>query len=126
MASLPAAPGIPELLADLLRQVSALISLEFDLARAELAESSARVGGGLGKMAAGAVLLLAGLFFILAAVCAFLVRLGLPVDASCLIVGAAVLIAGGMLLRQGASAFEPAKLLPRRSLGQISSLMRRS
>jgi len=125
MASLQAAPGITELLADLLRQISALMSVEIDLARAELAESSARAVGGLAKAAVGAVLLLAGLFFVLAAICAFLVRLGLPVDLSCLIVGAAVLVAGGVSLRLGVQAFEPRKLLPRRSLDQISSFIGR-
>jgi len=126
MASLRTTPSIMELFADLLRQVSTLLSLEFDLARAELAQSSSRAAVGLGKVAAGAVCLLAGLFFLLAAVCAFLVRLGLPVDLSCLIVAVAVMLAGWFALRSGARAFEPRNLLPRRSLGQISSFIRRA
>jgi len=125
MASLRTTPSIMELFADLLTQVSRLLSLEFDLARAELAESSSRAVGGLGKVAAGAVFLLAGLFFLLAAICAFLVRLGVPVDVSCLIVAVAAMIAGWFSLKSGFSAFEAGKLLPRRSLGQISSFIRR-
>jgi len=126
MASLRTTPSIMELFADLLTQVSRLLTLEFDLARAELAESSSRAAGGLGKVAVGGVFLLAGLFFLLAAICAFLVRLGVPVDVSCLIVAVAVMAAGYFCLKSGASAFEPRNLLPRRSLGQISSFLRRA
>lgn len=124
MASLRVAPGITELLRDLLKQVSTLASLEFDLARAELAESSSRAAGGLGKVAAGAVFLLAGFLFILAAVCAFLVRLGVPIDLACLIVALVTMTAGWLVLRSGARAFEARNLLPRRSLAQISSFIR--
>lgn len=125
MASLEISPRILELLADLVRQVSSLWTIELDLARAELSESSSRAAAGLVKVAAGAVFLLAGLFFLLAALTAFLVRLGLPVDLSCLIVAVVALIGGGLALRAGAQAFQPSKLLPRRSIEQISSLMRR-
>jgi hypothetical protein len=125
MASLQASPGIIELLAGLVRQVASLWTIEVDLARAELAESSSRAAGGLAKVAAGAVFLLAGFFFFLAALAAFLVRLGLPVDLSCVIVALGALIAGGLILRAGARAFEPRSLLPHRTIDQISSLMRR-
>jgi len=125
MASLEISPRILELLADLVRQVSSLWTIELDLARAELSESSSRVAAGLVKVAVGAVFLLAGLFFLLAALTAFLVRLGLPVDLSCLIVAIAALIGGGLALRAGARVFQSSKLLPRRSIEQISSLMRR-
>ena len=125
MASLEISPRILELLADLVRQVSSLWTIELDLARAELSESSSRAVAGLVKVAAGAVFLLAGLFFLLAALTAFLVRLGLPVDLSCLIVAVVALIVGGLALRAGAQAFQSGKLLPRRSIEQISSLMRR-
>jgi hypothetical protein len=114
-----------ELLAGLVRQVASLWTIELDLARAELAESSSLAAGGLAKVAAGAVFLLAGLFFLLAALAAFLVRLGLPVDLSCLIVALCALSAGGLILRSGARAFESRSLLPHRTIDQISSLMRR-
>jgi hypothetical protein len=125
MASLEISPRILELLTDLVRQVSSLWTIELDLARAELSESSSRAAAGLIKVAAGAVFLLAGLFLLLAALTAFLVRLGLPVDLSCLIVAVVALIGGGLALRAGVGAFQSSKLLPRRSIEQISSLMRR-
>jgi hypothetical protein len=125
MAGLEMSRGILELLADLVRQVSSLWTVELDLARAELTESSSRAAGGIAKVAVGAVFLLAGLFFLLAALTAFLVRLGLPVDLSCLIVAVIALIGGWLALRTGTQAFQPSNLLPRRSIQQISSLMRR-
>jgi hypothetical protein len=125
MAGLRASPGIVELLADLMRQMASLWTIEIDLARAELAESSSRAAGGFAKVAAGGVFLLAGFFFLLAALTAFLVRLGLPVDLSCLIVAVVTLLGGWLVLRDGARAFEPRNLVPRRTIDQISSLMRR-
>jgi len=129
MASLrtaPVTPGLMELLADLVRQILLLLSLEVDLARSELAENSARAARGLGAIVAGAVFLLAGFFFLLAAACAFLVRIGVPVDVACLIVAVVVLLVGGLMLRSGARVCEPRNWLPRRTLGQISSLIGRT
>jgi hypothetical protein len=123
MASLETPPFILDLLAQLVRQVTALWTIEVDLLRAELAESSSRAMGGLAKLVVGAVFLLAGFFFLLAALAALLVRLGLPVDLSCLIVAVVALIGGLILLRAGASAFTSRSLLPRRSIDQISSLI---
>jgi len=116
MASLQTPPFILDLLAQLVRQVSALWAIEVNLLRAELAESSSRAIGGIAKIAVGAVFLLAGFFFLLAALTALLVRLGLPVDLSCLIVALIALIGGGLLLRAGTSAFASRNLLPRRSI----------
>ena len=123
MASLETPPFILDLLAQLVRQAAALWTIEVDLLRAELAESSSRAMGGLAKLVVGAVFLLAGFFFLLAALAALLVRLGLPVDLSCLIVAVVALIGGLILLRAGASAFTSRSLLPRRSIDQISSLI---
>ena len=124
MANLRAAPELTELLADLFRQVSALVIVETDLARAELAESSSRAVGGLVKLAAGAVLLLFGVPFLLSAIVAFLVRLGVPVDVSYLIVAAVTIGVGIIILRSGVKALKPANLAPRRTMAQISSFMR--
>ena len=126
MASLQPSPGIIELLTDLLRQVRSLWATEIELARTELAKSSSQAAGGVAKVAVGAVFLLAGFFFLLAALTAFLVRLGLPVDLSCLIVAVLALLGGWLILRAGVSAFAPGNLLPRRSINQISSFIRRA
>jgi len=125
MASLQTPSLILDLLAQLVKQVTTLWTIEVDLLRAELAESSSRAIGGIVKIAVGAVFLLAGFFFLLAALTALLVRLGLPVDLSCLIVAVVALVGGGLLLRAGISAFAARSLLPRRSIDQISSLIGR-
>jgi hypothetical protein len=125
MATLQSSPLILDLLAQLVKQAAALWTIEVDLLRAELAESSSRAVGGLAKLVVGAVFLFAGFFFLLAALTALLVRLGLPVDLSCLIVAVVALIAGFVLVRAGAGAFASRSLLPRRSIDQISSLIGR-
>jgi len=125
MASLQTPSLILDLLAQLVKQVTTLWTIEVDLLRAELAESSSRAIGGIAKIAVGAVFLLAGFFFLLAALAALLVRLGLPVDVSCLIVAVVALGGGGLLIRAGANAFAARSLLPRRSIDQISSLIGR-
>jgi hypothetical protein len=125
MAELRAAAGIIELLTDLARQLVALAATELALMRVELSQSSSRALVGVAKVVVGGVFLLAAFFFVLAAVTAFLVRLGAPVDLSCLIVAVAASVAGGLILRSGARAFQPENLLPRRSLAQISSIIRR-
>jgi len=125
MANLQTPSLILDLLAQLVKQVTTLCAIEVDLLRAELSESSSRAIGGVAKIAVGAVFLLAGFFFLLAALTALLVRLGLPVDLSCLVVALVALIGGGLLLRAGTSAFAARSLLPRRSIDQISSLIGR-
>jgi len=125
MASLQSPSLILDLLAQLVKQVTSLWTIEVDLLRAELAESSSRAIGGIAKVAVGAVFLLAGFFFLLAALAGLLVRLGLPVDLSCLIVAIVALGGGGLLLRAGASAFTSRSLLPERSINQLSSLIGR-
>jgi hypothetical protein len=118
-------PTTPELIVDLVRQVQRLISIEVDLARAELAESAGSLSSGAVVLAAGAAIAFVGFIFLLAAASAFLVRLGAPLDVACLVVAAAALLAGFLLLRSGGRALRPEKLLPARSFAQLSSLLGR-
>jgi hypothetical protein len=122
----PEASGTIGLLGDLLGQVFELLGLEFDLLRVELTQSSSRAVASLGRAAAGAAFLMAGLLVLLTAFCAFLVRLGLPVDGACLLVAAIALLAGWLCLRSGMRNLEPGALIPRRSLNQITSLVTRT
>ena len=120
------ASGTIGLLGDLFRQVSKLLGVEADLLRVELKESSSRAVASVGRVAAGAAFLVCGLFVLLAALCAFLVRLGLPADLACLVVAVIALLTGWLCLRSGVSKFESGALVPRRSLNQISSLIKRA
>jgi hypothetical protein len=122
---MPARPTTLQLIVDLVRQVQQLVSIEMDLAKAELAESAGSLSSGAIALAAGAAVAFAGFFFLLAAASAFLVRLGAPLDVACLVVAAAALLAGFLLLRSGSRALRPEKLLPARSFAQLSSLLGR-
>ena len=122
---MPARPTTLQLIGDLVRQVRQLISVEMDLARAELAQSAGSLSSGASALAAGAAVAFAGFIFLLAAASAFLVRLGAPLDVACLIVAVVALIVGFLLLRSGGKALRPEKLLPARSFAQLSSLLGR-
>jgi hypothetical protein len=117
------ASGTIGLLGDLFRQISTLLNVEVDLLRVELTESSSRAAASLVKVAAGAALFIAGILALSAAFCAFLVRLGLPIDLACLLVAAIAMLAGWMCLRSGLRSLEPGVLIPRRTLNQITSLI---
>ena len=125
MANKPIAAPTLQLIVDLIRQVQRLLSIEIDLARAELAESAGSLPSGAIALAAGAAIAFAGFIFLLAAGSAFLVRLGAPLDVACLVAAVASLVAGFLLLRSGGKALRPEKLLPARSFAQLSSLLGR-
>ena len=125
MADKPIAAPTLQLIVDLIRQVQQLVSIEIDLARAELAESAGSLSSGAIALAAGAAIVFGGFIFLLAATSAFLVRLGAPLDVACLVAAVAALLAGFLLLRSGGKALRPEKLLPTRSFAQLSSLLGR-
>ncbi len=112
-----------QLIAEAFSQVRRLIAAEIDLARAELAENAGSAAWGASALAMGAAFIFAGLIVLLAAVSVFLVRLGAPLDIACLVVAVAALMGGLLLMRSGGRSLRPSKLLPARSLAQISSLL---
>jgi hypothetical protein len=124
----PEALGTIGLLADLREQISTLFGIEYDLLRTEFVENSSRAAASVAKVAAGAASLMAGFLVLLAALCAFLVRLGLPVDGACfcLLVAAIALLAGWLCLQSGLRSLKLGALVPRRSLNQITSLISRA
>jgi hypothetical protein len=125
MTEQPEASSTRALFEELVNQGADLIAVEIDLLRAELSASSRQVSAGFRFLIAGVALSLAGAISLLAALCALLVRFGLPVDAACFLVAAAAILAGVILLRSGGRAFSSRNLLPRRSFGQIASLLKR-
>jgi hypothetical protein len=108
------------LLADLVTQVSDLLSIEARLVRAELSETASKATSGLALLASGFIVLLAGLIILSFAGAALLVRLGLAPDIACLIVAAVASIAGGALVLGGLQRLKPANLAPSRSLDQLA------
>ena len=114
-----------ELAAELIRSGRDFLAAEVDLARAELRESAAAASSGLSRLAAGAAMALTGIVILCAALVAFLVRLGAPLDVACLVVAIVAIVTSLLLLRSGARVFREIRLAPARSLAQISSLLGR-
>ncbi len=125
MDEVPFRTATSRLLADLVRDTRRLIVAEIDLARAELSENRGHLSSGVAALVAGAVFLLAGLTVFLAAASMFLVRVGAPMDVAFFAVAATSIGIGSLLVWSGTNALQPRKLLPERSLAQISSLLGR-
>jgi hypothetical protein len=112
-----------DLLSELSRQVRSLAEIELSLVRAELAERGGQVSSSLAKAAVGLVFLLIGLTLIFVALSLALQRFGIPLDLGFLIVALLMIAAGSLALFSGLRALKPARLVPTRSLSQISSLI---
>jgi hypothetical protein len=112
-----------ELLLDLARQSQQLLLVELALIRAELGERGGLVAASLTALAAGLVLLLLALVLIFVALSLSLVRLGLPLDLAFLIVTVALIATASLFIWSGARGLKPSRLVPERSVSQISSLL---
>jgi uncharacterized membrane protein YqjE len=95
--------SVAELTKELLRNVSALVRRELDLAKAELAEKGRRLALGIGLVAVGAVLLVAMLGALTATA---ILGLATAMDAwlAALIVTIVLALLGAVVLRFGARA----------------------
>ena len=111
-----------DLFADLFGQVRELIRVELSLARAEVSERSSGIPSSIMAVVIGLILLPGAVGLILAAAGLFLLRFGVPLDLAFLIVAVVALAAGLLLLRLGAAGLKPSRLLPAKSLSQISGL----
>ncbi len=112
-----------ELLLDLVRQGQQLANVELSLVRAELSERGGLVASSLVFVVVGLVLLPLGLGLIFLSAGLALTRLGVPLDVSFLILAVVVLVAGLLLMRAGAKGLKPSRLVPAKSISQISSLL---
>ncbi len=115
-------PSTLELLLDLVRQSQQLLRIEFSLIWAELSESGSMIATSLTALVVGLVLLLAGLGLILVALSLLLVRFGVPLDIAFLIVALAVIATALLFVWSGVRGLKPSRLVPARSISQISSL----
>jgi len=123
MAAGPATTSTPQLVSDLVQQARELVSAEVTLLRVELRESAAILVSALARAAAGVVMLHAGAILLLVAVSLFLIRLGLPADIAFFLVALAVMIGGALLARAGGLSLKNG-LAPKRSIAQITSLLK--
>jgi len=111
--------SIPELFSDALGQLAKLVSNEFELARAEMAEKAAEAGRGAALIGAGAVFFIPALVMILFAVAAALMHAGLSDPVAYLLTGVGAAVIGGALVWVGLSRLSGDALKPKVTLEQM-------
>lgn len=111
--------SIPNLVTDLVDQLSSLVRTEGQLLRSELKEGASRAGSGMLEMAAGAMMLLAALIVLLQALILALANAGLGPGWSALIVGIVVAVIGGILVKRGTTNISPSEIAPTRTAAQL-------
>jgi hypothetical protein len=111
--------SIPELFSDALGQLAKLVSNEFELARAEMAEKAAKAGRAAGLIAGGAVFFIPALVMILLAVAAGLMHAGVSDPVAYLITGIGAAAIGGVLVWVGLSRLSGDALKPKVTLEQM-------
>lgn len=107
------------LVTDALSHISSLFQSELSLAKAEISEKIDLIVQSLVMIIAGAVLAIGGLFLLLQAAIAWLVRAGVPPHWATLIVAAVVLVLAAILVKIGLSSLKMSRLKPERTLRQL-------
>jgi hypothetical protein len=110
---------LSQLFGDSFAELAKLIQNEVDLAKAELREKTALVGGAIGLIAAGAVLLIPALVLILYAIAAWLIMLGLMAPLAYLAAGLGAAIVAAALLWTGMGRLSGDALKPTATMGEI-------
>ena len=111
--------SIPDILLNLVRQLSGLIKSEGQLARAEISEKIDKLIGAAIMIGAGAVVLLPALVILLQAAVFALSDAGWSPAAASLIVAVVVLAIGGALCAIGLSRLKHVSLVPKKTIRQI-------
>jgi len=112
-----------ELLGELAEQARRLAQLEVSLVRTELRERGALISSSLMKLGVGLVFLPIGLTLIFVAFSLALRRFGIPEDLAFMIVALAAIAAGSFALISGLRGLKLLRLVPSKTVSQISSLM---
>jgi hypothetical protein len=110
--------SVLRLLYDLISETSLLVRQEIALFKAELHEKAARLGQGVGALAAGGLIAFSGWLVLLAAAVIGLSTI-LALWLAALLVGLVVSALGTALLLFGKSRVDPAALVPRRALNSL-------
>jgi len=111
--------SLGELFADLARETGDLVRKEVSLAKVEMTQKASKVGKDIGFLAAGGMVLYAGLLAIIAALIIGLASLGLPAWISALVVGLVVAGVGYFLVQKGLSALKREELAPTQTIQTI-------
>jgi uncharacterized membrane protein YqjE len=112
-------PGVLQAASETISRATELVQIELRVFRAELAEKAAKVRTGLGFVLAGAVLVTAALFLILQAVVLQLVQAGMSPAAATLLVAAACIAIGFLLVMSGRKKIEADHLVPQRTIDDV-------
>jgi Putative Actinobacterial Holin-X, holin superfamily III len=112
-----------ELLGELAEQTRSLVEVELSLLRAELRKRGASVSSSLTKLGIGLVFLPIGLTLIFVAISLALRRFGIPADLAFVIVALVAMAVGSFALISGLRGLKPSRLVPSKSISQISSLL---
>ena len=107
--------SIGELLRDLANDTTRLVRDEIALARTEATDKAKQAGVAVGMMAAGAVLAIPALIFLLQTVVEALDAAGLPRWAATLIVGLVLAIGAFVLVKIGQGKLSASSLTPERT-----------
>jgi Putative Actinobacterial Holin-X, holin superfamily III len=108
--------SLSELVSELVDEIGLLMRKEFELAATELTASARTAAAQAVRVAIGAVLVHAGLLVVLATAVLVLVRLGLEPWLSALIVAAATLVLGSLLITFGIRRMRKTQLVPARTI----------
>lgn len=109
---------LTSLLADLAGSMTALVTKEVELAKAELMEKAAEAGRGAGQILCGGAFAFCGLLLLLAAATLGLAHVMAP-WAAALVVGGAVILLGLALIMAGRAKLKALTLQPRRTLNNL-------
>lgn len=115
--------SITSLLADLAASMTALVSKEVELAKAELAERVNAAGRGIGQMLIGGAILFCGLLLLLASATLGLSQVMAPWMAA-LVIGVVVGLIGLALLLAGKAKLRPVMDPPRRTMANLRADVR--
>ncbi len=110
-----------DLFTNVVDSLSLLFRKEVELAKAEMSEKAAEIGGGATRAGIGAVLVIPALVMLLWAAAMWLEAAGVPLRWGVLIVGVVVALVGGLMLRSGLATATGANLAPRRTTHQLQS-----
>jgi hypothetical protein len=111
--------SVPQLLADLTREVTGLVRKEVQLVRAELSEKATQLQVGAGSAVAGAICLLVALNVLAGALVIALSEF-MGAGWAALLVGVVLAAIGAVLVRKGASDLSPSHLAPERTAHQVT------
>lgn len=111
--------SLPDILRDLVSQLTTLVRMESQLARAEISEKIGKAVGGIVLVVLGAVLLIPALVVLLEAAVAGMIDAGLEAHWSALIVGGIALAIGVVLLLVGVNRFKTERFVPVKTIGQL-------